>query len=216
MKFRTSNEKSYNLEYKIEKGIMNLIKADNKIDKKNLEQLVNKVAYHHIDQFTNVPKKLYPNDNKDLVDIAKEPQENLLKIFNIDRLYKSLNLNPNYVVKKFENNDEFRRKVMKISLYKIISSGGKNYGSEYGLIYAKTFNFLLDTPMRYVSYKDGILDERFIKYVDTYLELGGSPNVYWLKNYFSDNTKAKYDIEELGEVIKILNLYLKERKRYSR
>ena len=192
MFFKSATEKIYNLENKKQKVIKNLIKEDNSLREDNLNELINLISIYHINKFKTLSQHLY-NNKENLVDVAKESKELLLKIFNINNLYQLLKQNPSYENQRFEKDDEFRRKIMNASLYQVISIGGKEKGPEYGLIYAKMFNYSLGLPMQYASY-NGIYDERFIKYVDTYLGLGGSDKLYWLPNYFDSTEKNKYSM----------------------
>lgn len=207
MFFKNSN----NLDVKKEKAIKKLIKEDSNLNEKNLNGLINFIAIYHTNQFKRIPEKLYHNQNKDLIDVSTESNDLLLQIFNMNELYKVLNENSNYEKQKFEYDDNFRRKIMNVALYEIISLNGKEKGSEYGLIFAKMFNFSLELPMQYASY-DGMYDERFIKYVDTYLGLGGSTTLYWLPNYFDNIEKNKYDMEDLNEIVYKLKNYLNKNK----
>ena len=209
MFFKNSTARIYNLENKKQRKIKQLRKQDNQLNITNLDELINTVAIYHINQFRLLPNQLY-NNNADLIDISKESKELLLEVFNINRLYRVLNNNYNYEKHKFENDDEFRRSVMNAVLYQIIEIGGKEKGPEYGLIFSKIFNYKIELPMQYASY-NSIYDERFIKYIDTYLELGGSDNIYWLPNYFEDN-KNKYNMEPLYEIIDIIKGYISENK----
>lgn len=209
--FFKSNEKFYNLDIKKEKLIKNLIKQDNRLNEKNLNGLVNMISIYHTNQFKNIPNQLYHNQDKDLIDVSKESRDLLLQIFNMNELYKILKESTNYEKQRFEQDDNFRRNIMLASLYDIISSNGKYRGAEYGLIFAKAFNYNISVPMQYASY-DGMFDERFIKYVDTYLGLGGTDKMYWLPSYFDMNKKNKYDMEELYKVIDIISSYLNENK----
>lgn len=210
MFFKNTNDKIYNLDNKKQKIIKNLIKEDIQLNDLSLNELINLVALYHNNKFRQIPAQLYDN-NGDLIDVSKESKELLLEIFNIDELYKMIDENSNYEKEKFEKNDVFRRNIMNAALYQIIMLGGKEKGPEYGLIFAKMFNYDIEVPMQYASY-DGIYDVRFIKYVDTYLGLGGSNSIFWLPNYFSENKKDKYVMEPLYEITDRIKEYINKSK----
>ena len=208
MFFKNSMDKTFDLQQRKQKVIKDLIKNDSRLKEISLNELINTISIYHTNKFVNSSKELY--NSNDLIDVAKESKELLLKIFNMDELYKKLGKEKSYEIEKFEYNDDFRRKVMNASLYQIISMNGKEKGPEYGLIFAKMFNYSLELPMQYASY-NGMFDERFIKYLDTYLGLNGSSNIYLLPNYF-DDSNDKYYMEDLGEVIELVKAYLKANK----
>ena len=118
--FKSSIEKNYNLKLVIKRLKKTLMKNNNKLSELHLDGLVNTVALYHKTQFENVPYRLYKNDNKDLVDLAKEDEKVLTELFNLNNLYQLFKLNPDYAKEKFKTDDNFRRKVMYIALYEII------------------------------------------------------------------------------------------------
>ena len=198
--FKSRIEKNYNLELKIEELKKNLIKRDNVINKKHLDGLVNTISLYYKNQFKGVPNNLYQDEDKDFLNLAREDKTLLIELFDMNNLYQLLNFTPNYERNRFEKDYEFRRSVMNIALYETILENGKGKGAEYGLIFAKIFNLDLSIPMTYASY-DGMFDERFQKFYNTYKDLGGSLNTYWLPNYFDAEGKEKYDMENLSELI---------------
>lgn len=201
----------YNLEYRIEKEEKKLLKKDSKLSKSELDELINLVAYYHKNQFMHVPKELYKTNDKDLVDLAREDQKLLIEIFDNNNLYNLLDRHKNYAKEKFKNEDNFRRKVLELSLYEIIEQNGKGKGSEYGLLFAKIFNFDIALPMSYASY-DGIFDPKFVKFYSTYLDLNGSKNIYLFPNYYSGDPKSKYNMEDLSELDLRYKSYLNKYK----
>lgn len=205
--FRSSVEKSYNLELIVERLKKNIMKKDSKLNKQQLDGLINTIVLYYKNQFEFVPSNLYKNENKSLVDLANEDESTLIELFDMNNLYALLNFNSNYEREKFKNNDDFRRQVMHVVLYETINRNGKEKGAEYGLIFAKIFNFDLTVPMHYASY-NGMFDERFLKFYDTYLGLGGTPYTYWLPNYFDNDRKSKYNMEDLSDLTPQLKKYI--------
>lgn len=207
MLFR-SNEKAYNLDYKIGKRLREEIKIDDSLTYDNEEKLINLLADWHIkkmDHYSNY----YEND---LLKIANEDTKILLDMFDMNSFMEFLKGKiENYEYDKFENNYTYRRNIMYVALLQIIKNGGAYKGSEYGLIFSKAFNFDYATSMMYASYDSSMLNERFIEFLNKYLEIGGSLNTYWLPNYFSNNTKNKYDMEPLYEVYKYTKMFGNEK-----
>lgn len=209
--FKSSMEKAYNLELVIERLKRNILKKDETVNKQHLNELINTIALYHKDRFERVPNQLYKDENKDLVDLAKEDDKTLTEIFNMNNLYQLLRLHPNNTKTKYKDDDNFRRRVMHVVLYEIIEQNGKEKGAEYGLLFAKIFNFDLAVPMHYASY-DGMFDHRFLKFYDTYLGLDGSPYTYWLPNYYDNDPKSKYNLEDLSELTPQLRNYINKYK----
>lgn len=209
--FRSSTEKAYNLELIIGRLKRNILKKDETVNDRHLDELINTIALYHKDRFERVPNMLYKDENKDLVDLAKEDEKTLTEIFNMNNLYQILKLHPNYTKERYKNDDDFRRKVMRIVLYEVIDQNGKGKGAEYGLIFAKIFNFDVSVPMHYASY-DGMFDPAFLKYYDTYLGIGGSPYTYWLPNYYDNDSKSKYNLEDLSDLTPQLKSYINKYK----
>lgn len=213
MKFRSAIEKAYNLEVKKERKINKMLKSDKSLNEKVMEKIISIISAWSICKYNSETKELYNENN--MLKLASEDQKLLLKLFDNNGLL-------NYLEKvlekeeyaKLKNEDNYRRDIMYLSLIQIIIRGGKTYGAEYGLIFAKTHNFDLAIPMHYASYEQGIKDPKLKEYIDTYLKLGGSKNVYWLPTYYSENKKNKYDMEELEYVINYLELneYAKQKK----
>lgn len=205
MKFISSTEKAYNLELKKEKQINELLKKDKSISKEEVEKIISIITAWSICRYSNASKELYKDSN--MLKLAREDKKLLLEIFNMNSLLGNLNK----VLKmeeyqRFLDDDSYRRKIMYLSLLQIINQGGKTYGAEYGLVFAKTFNFDLATPMHYASYEDGMSDPKLKEYIDIYLKSGGSKDVYWLPSYYSDNKKNKYNMEELRYVMSFLEI----------
>ena len=209
--FKSITEKSYNLELVVKRLERHLAKKDTKINEKQLSGLVNTVAVYYKNKFKSIPEELYKGENKDLLDLAKEDENTLRELFEIGNLYQLLDLTSNYEKEKFKKDDDFRRQVMRIVLYETIEQNGKGAGAEYGLVFAKIFNFDLSIPMLYASY-DGMFDERFLKFYDTYLGIGGSPYAYWLPNYFDENNHSRYDMEDLSDLTPQLKKYIDKKK----
>lgn len=205
MKFISSTEKTYNLELKKEKQINELLKKDKSISKEEVEKIISIITAWSICRYSNASKELYKDSN--MLKLASEDKKLLLEIFNMNSLLGNLNkVLKEEEYQRFLNDDSYRRKIMYLSLLQIINQGGKTYGAEYGLVFAKTFNFDLATPMHYASYEDGMSDPKLKEYIDVYLKLGGSKDVYWLPSYYSDNKKNKYDMEELRYVMSFLEI----------
>lgn len=213
MKFKSATEKAYNLDLKKERKINKMLKSDKTLNKEVIEKIVSIISAWSICKYNNVTKELYNENN--MLKLASEDQKTLLKIFDKSSLLNNLEKvleKEEYI--RFTKNDTYRREIMFLSLIQIIIQGGKTYGAEYGLVFAKTHNFDLSTPMRYASYEEGIKDPKLKEFVDTYLKSGGSKNVYWLPTYYSENKKNKYNMEELEYVISYLELnnYAKQKK----
>ena len=211
MKFISSTEKVYNLEIKKEKQINELLKKDKTLSEQEVNILISIITAWSICKYSNASKELYKDSN--MLKLAREDKKLLLEIFNMNSLLGNLNkVLKEEEYQRFLNDDSYRRKIMYLSLLQIINQGGKTYGAEYGLVFAKTFNFDLATPMHYASYEDGMSDPRLKEYIEVYLKLGGSKDVYWLPSYYSDNKKQKYNMEELSYIINFLEIkqYLKK------
>lgn len=205
MKFISSTEKAYNLELKKEKQINELLKKDKSISKEEVEKIISIITAWSICRYSNASKELYKDSN--MLKLAREDKKLLLEIFNMNSLLGNLNkVLKEEEYQRFLDDDSYRRKIMYLSLLQIINQGGKTYGAEYGLVFAKTFNFDLATPMHYASYEDGMSDPKLKEYIDIYLKSGGSKDVYWLPSYYSDNKKNKYNMEELRYVMSFLEI----------
>lgn len=214
---------TYDLDEKIEKQIRKIIKTyfkkkkkmEDKIeDKITLKNMIDEIAENHIikfDMYTNS----YSNEN-DLLEIASENKKFILDIFDMNKLIKILEtVSTKEEIELFNNNDEFRREVLYTSLLEIIKIGGANKGSEYGLVFAKAFNFDISIPMTYASYDGSLNNPRLKEFINKYIELGGSKYVYWLPNYFSKDIKNRFVMEELGDVINYIQYDLsKDKKSY--
>lgn len=209
--FRNSVEKSCNIELLIEREEKRLIKTYGKIDKNQLDNLVNAIATYQKTQFEFIPDKLYKNEGKDLIDLAKEDIKLLSEIFDINNLYHMLDCSKNELTDKFKEEYEFRRRVLGITLYKILSKFGKEKGPEYGLLFAKIHNLNIALPMTYASY-NGMFDEKFLKFFETYKSIGGPSNIYWLPNYYDNDPKSKYNMEDLSELGPQLEKYISKKK----
>lgn len=196
--FRNS-EKTYNLSIIIERLKKALMKKYNNIDKQQLDGLVNTIAIYHKNQFKFIPNRLYQNQDKEFIDLALEDSQKLATFFNISNLYQLLKVNTNSIKQKYAQDDNFRREIMNIVLYEIIEQGGKDQGAEYGLVFAKTFNFNLAIPMHYATY-DGTYDYRFLKFYDVYKNIGGSLYVNILPNYYTKTDKSRYYTDDLSEL----------------
>lgn len=211
MKFISSIEKAYNLDIKKERKINEIIKKDKTLNKDEINKIISIISAWSICRYQNASKELYNEFN--MLKLASENIKLLLEIFNMN----SLNANLKEVLskgeyEKFIKDDAYRREILYLALLQIINQGGKTYGAEYGLVYAKTFNFDLSTPLHYASYDEGMNDPRLKEYINTYLKLGGSKNVYWLPSYYSENKKQKYNMEELKYVIDYFSIkqYIKK------
>lgn len=199
------NDKAYNLDYKINKKLKNEIKKDNDLNFDNLKKLVTELTNWHIENSNNASDKLYEGDLLKLVD---EDVKTLLDIFDMSSFLLNIKETLNETeYNKFVEDDTFRRNIMYAALLNIIKIGGAYKGSEYGLVFSKAFNYDYATSMMYASYSKSMLNERYIEFLNKYLSLGGSTNVYWLPNYFSDNEKNRYIMEPLYEVIKYTKLF---------
>lgn len=209
MSFFKSNEKAYNLDNKINKKIKNIVKKDNILNYDREKELIEYITNFYMKNIDNY-STYYGNDLLKLVD---EDNKVLLDMFNMNNLLLNLKeLLDNYEYDKFINDDNYRRNIMYATLLNIIKIGGPYKGSEYGLIYSKAFNFDYSTSMMYASYDSSMLNERFIEFLNKYISLGGSTNVYWLPNYFKNDTKDKYIMEPLYEVVKYTNMFGKNEK----
>lgn len=212
MKFISATEKAYNLEIRKARKINKMLKNDKKLDKEIIEKLVSIISAWSICKYNNASMKLYKENN--MLKLASEDQKLLLQIFDKNNLLN--NLEKILEIKDYEklsNDDTYRRNIMYLSLLQMIIQGGKTYGAEYGLVFAKTHNFDLSTPMHYASYEKGMSDLRLKEYIDVYLKSGGSKNVYWLPKYYSEDKKSKYNMEELEYVINFLEINKEKQKK---
>lgn len=208
MNFFKSNEKAYNLDYKIDKKIKNEIKKDNNLDFDSIKELIVMITNWHIEKINHISK--YYED--DLLHIVDEDVEILLDIFDMNSFLPNIKESlTEYEYNKFVKDDDYRRNIMYVSLLNIINTGGPDIGSEYGLIFSKAFNFDYATSMMYASYDSSMLNKRLSEFINKYLSLGGSTNVYWLPNYFNDNEKDKYIMEPLYEVVKCIKMFENEK-----
>lgn len=213
MKFISATEKAYNLELRKERKLNSMIKKDKSLNKQTIEKIVSIISAWSICRYNNASKQLYKENN--LLKLAREEQKLLLQICDKSRLFNNLEkVLEKCEYNKFKEDDTYRRDVMFLSLIQIIIQGGKTFGAEYGLLFAKTHNFDLATPMHYAAYEQGIKDPKLEEYIDVYLKSGGSKDVYWLPTYYSENKKDKYAMEELGYIINYLELnnYEKQKK----
>lgn len=195
--FRSSYEKSFNVERKLNKLESNLseyLKKKNiKLSTKQIDELVEIVSSWFISRVNEIS-----NSDYEVLDLVLEEQTRILDFLNINGLYKVLDKNKINV--DFINNDEFRREILFTTQYKILSVLG-NKGSEYVLLFEKAFNFDFEPAIRYASYDDGIFSEEYMRFLDTYLKLGGATNAYVLKDYYSGDENNKYCTEELSTII---------------
>ncbi len=211
MKLKSIYDKVYDLDERIDKVIKAMIKHDKSLDSKKIKRIVSDMANWHIQKSDSAALSLY--GEKDMLKLVMEDKKMLLDIFDMNSYLTKLSneITDDYYEKMLD--DDFRRKIVKCSLFESIKLGGLNKGCEYGLVLARIFNFDLAIPMTYASYDNGVLDEGFNKCVDTYLQLGGSSNIYVLNSYFKGNRKDKYNMDDLNEDIKILKMHhcLKEK-----
>jgi len=213
MKFKSATEKAYNLELRKERNLNCILKKNKTLNKEKIEKIVSIISAWSICRYNNASKELYNEIN--MLKLANEEQKLLLQIFDKSHLFANLEkVLEQDEVKKFLSDDNYRREVMFLSLIQIIIQGGKTYGAEYGLVFAKTHNFDLGVPMHYASYECGMNDPKLKEYIDAYLKSGGSKDVYWLPKYYEENKKNKYNMEELEYVINYLQLndYIKQKK----
>lgn len=196
--FRT-NEKAYDLAVIKEELIKKLIKEDKKLNKEELSNLIEETTNWHIRKMDYFKNELYKDES--LLNLALESKQLLLEMFDNNSLFQHLFVQKSYENKKFINDDQFRRKVLLATLYNVINKGNKQYGSEYGLVYSKTYNFDLTIPFRYVSYSNGMVDPELKKYIDVYSNLGGPIDTYFLPKYFESDKKDRYDIEFLSTIL---------------
>jgi hypothetical protein len=212
---------AYDLDERVERQMRKIIKTylkkkktmEDKIeDKITLKNIIDEIADNHmtkLDIYTN----FYSNQN-DLLEIASKDNKFILDIFDMNNFIKILEtIATSEEIDLFINNDQFRRNILYASLFKIIKDGGAYRGAEYGLLFAKAFNFDIAIPMTYASYDSSMSNPRLKEFIDKYFELGGSINTYWLPNYYSNNIKNKYNMLELQEVVGFID-YLKDNKSY--
>lgn len=205
MKFISATEKAYNLELRKKRYLNKIIKKDDTLNIDTIDKIISIITAWSICRYSNASKELY-NDNN-LLKLANEEKKLLLEIFNMNSLLNNLkNVLDEQEYTKFSNDDSYRRNIMFSSLFQIIIQGGKTYGAEYGLVFAKTFNFDLAIPMHYASYEQGMRDPKLKEFIEVYLKSGGSKDVYWLQSYYSEDKKNKYNMEELEYVIKFLEI----------
>lgn len=200
--FFKNSEKTYNTDCIKNEIIRKITKSERTVVAHEISLLIDRLTYWYIERMNMACRELYV-DGGDILDLANEDKKVLLDIFDQNNLFQRLNEEKTYESKLFICDDDFRRKILYGTLYNIISRTGKRYGAEYGLVFAKTYNFDLSIPMHYVSYENGITDKNLRKYVNTYIELGGPLETYVLPKYY--DTKDRYDVEELRSIITYFN-----------
>ncbi len=212
--------KSYDINFKIDNEVRKCcrkyIKCTNVVDEymniSMLKGVIKNIAEWYMKNFDTLKEAL---NKEELVDLALEDKELLMKHINIYQLKAQLLISLTYEQKElFVNNESFKRKMIYLSMLKIIELGGKDKGSEYALIFAKKYDLDYAPAMQYASYSGKITDERLKKFINIYLQLGGSKDVYWLPNYFKE--KNRYDMEELEDVIRINNELSSTQKKYKK
>ena len=217
MKINKTCDLNFKIENKLKESYKNYIeKNKNSINEYEnisiLKRVVEEIANWHI-WHTEVYSEYLKKEQ--LLDLAYEDKKILLDVFDMNKLMAKLDIIMSEKIKDlFNKNDEFKRNVMYISMLRIIEIGGKDKGSEYALIFAKAFNFDYGVTMQYASYSGSMTDPRLIKFIETYLNLGGSTKVYWLPNYFDE--KDRYNMEELEYIIKVNKELNKVQKTYKK
>ena len=197
MLFKYSYERAFNVELKLDKLEKNISKMSD-CKKNEVDKLINTVSSWYISRINGL-------NNDDLLVYASLEKKKLLDYLNINGLFNILN--DNKINNKFKDDDSFRREILYASQFKILSVLGKSKGPEYLLIFEKIFNFNYETSVRYASYDTGIYGSEYIKFIDTYLRLGGSKDVYVFKDYYSGDENKKYNMEELSTIINEIRDY---------
>lgn len=200
------NVKTNKLLKKISKKYLSKKKTyiDKVKDISSLENIVTVIVNNHIRQL-NIYVNYYEKQ-KDLLEVANEDVKKLLDIFNMNNFVKEMDiLFTDEIRQLFNNNDKFRRDLLYTSIFEIIKKGGANKGAEYALIFAKAFNFDYAIAMSYASYDSDVNNPRLEEFINKYLELGGSKDVYWLPNYFKKDDKTRFNMEELRDVIEYID-----------
>lgn len=217
--FKSIN-KTFDLDYKIDYKIKEIMKKYIKKDKNSIEEYENiaiiKSAINEIAKWNifrlDLSKQLL--NKEDLLDLALDEKTLLLDMFNMNQLVERLNIIFTDEQKNlFEYNDQFKRDLMYCAMLRMIQMGGRYKGSEYALIFAKIFNYDYSIAMQYASYDGNSINPKFKKFIEIYLELGGSKNVYWLPNYF--DKESRFIMEELESVIYFNESYYEYKKTYK-
>lgn len=216
--FRSIDYKTYDIDTKINNQIKSIRKnylvkkindEEKKADNSALSYAIDKISTWYLIRFENV-LHMINESNRDLLKVVDLDKRFLLDVFCMNDLTKSLeNTLTSEQKKLFENNFEFRRNILYCSLLDIIKKGGPFSGSEFGLVFSKMFNFDYSIAMHYASYDSSFYNPRLKEFINKYLELGGCKQVYWLPNYFSDDEKERFCLEELEDVIRISDCYEK-------
>jgi hypothetical protein len=195
--------------YDLDKKIDNIIKRikkeyfDNNINdyySEKMKWMIKEISDWHTSKFYLY---LLMNNKKDLLSLIDYTNEELLTIFDMNELMQQLSIGIDQKMKKLLiENDKFKREMFGASLYQIIKDCGRYEGSEYGMIFAKMFNFSYSIPMLYASYDSKETNPRLAEFISKYLEIGGSINTYWMPYYFDND----YSLVELNEVIRTIKL----------
>lgn len=217
MNFFRSTNKSFDLNYKIDNKVKEMYKNYFKKSKNNIDEYVcistlnsciNEIAKWNIFRFDFSQQAL---NKEEIIDFTLEDQKTLLDLFNMNQLVERLKfMFDDEQTNLFEYNDKFKRDLMYCAMLKMIQLGGRNKGSEYALIFAKMFNFDYATAMQYASYDGDQRNPRFRKFLNTYLELGGTDKVYWLPKYF--DKEDRFVMEELEDVISFVETFYEVQK----
>lgn len=208
--FKNSYEKAYNLDLKINNIIKDIKKNNSSLDEEELRRLIDGFTDWFMNQSNITSTNMYKEN--DMLKFALEKQEVLLQNFNMNLLLKYLKESSlEHYHNKIVDDDLFRRKILYCTLLNTIKVGGRYKGAEYGLVFSKTFGFDLSIPLHYASYDSRMDNKRLKEYIDTYIELGGSKHVYWLPNYFDNDKKSKYCMEELEYVISYIDNLSKDK-----
>lgn len=200
--FKSSYDKVYNLNIRIDNIIKKEVKKDPNLDIIKLNTLIDIIFSWFVHNINNASNKMY--NEIDMLKIIDEDQKILLNIFNMSSLLNRVKIDPMLckICDKLVNNDGFRRRMLYASLLKTIETKGAYLGAEYGLVFAKTFNFNLAIPTHYASYDSKITNPRLKEYISKYLELGGNKYICLLPYYFNNDKKTKYYMNKNIHMIK--------------
>lgn len=113
------------------------------------------------------------------------------------------------ILETYNNEILFKEKLLDCVMYKIIERGGNRIGPRRAFIFAKEFQRSIDIPMIYgVDYNDPFLK----KFINEYLNSGGSTSLICFINYDGESKKTELDTRSIEEIINKDKIIHKENK----
>ena len=126
---------------------------------------------------------------KDAIHILKDEEPYV----NTDKIEK--------VIKDYELQSIFKEQLLDCIMYRIIERKNNIFGAYRAFLFAKEFKRNIDIPMKYGLCSKGSIDIELKKFIYDYLESGGSKELKYNTNYFSNKKPEQKNIQEIIDEI---------------